>query len=107
MLSYSRIRACMKSKLKKILIAMGVVLLVGLGYFYVQMRNMAKVRGAFQVQREAQIDFWKEQGLSEEEIQEKLSELRGEGMGGGRMSGPGMAIMRTIGRMTGGRMRHP
>jgi len=96
-----------KSKFKKILLVIGVVLLVIVGYFYVQMRNMSKVRGAFQVQREAQINFWKEQGLSEEEIQEKLSELRGGQMGGGRMSGPAVGVMRIFGRMTGGRMRHP
>jgi len=96
-----------KSKFKKILLVIGVVLLVIVGYFYIQVRNMAKVRGAFQVQREAQINFWKEQGLSEEEIQEKLSELRGGQMGGGGMSGPAVGVMRVFGRMTGGRMRHP
>jgi len=96
-----------KSRLKKILIAIGVILVIIFGYFFVQVRKMVKIREAFQVQREAQVSFWEEQGLSEEEIQEKLSELRGGQMGEGRVSGPGMAIMRTVGRLTGGRMRHP
>jgi len=96
-----------KFNIKKILIATGVVLVIIFGYFFVQVKKMAKMRESFQVQREAQISFWKEQGFSEEEIQEKLSELREGQMGGGRISGPGMAIMRTIGRMTGGRMSHP
>jgi len=96
-----------KSRLKKILIAIGVILVIIFGYFFVQVRKMVKIRETFQVQREAQVSFWEEQGLSEEEIQEKLSELRGGQMGEGRVSGPGMAIMRTVGRLTGGRMRHP
>jgi len=96
-----------KFNFKKVLIATGVVLVIIFGYFFVQVKKMAKMRESFQVQREAQISFWKEQGFSEEEIQEKLSELREGQMGGGRISGPGMAIMRTIGRMTGGRMSHP
>jgi len=128
MLSNIRIRACinikeymseelekekqnkkpkLKSRLKKILIGIVIVLLVLVGLVANEFREMGKMREAFQVQREAQINFWKEQGLSEEEIDEKLSELRGEQMGAGRMSGPGMAIMRTIGRVTGGRMNHP
>jgi hypothetical protein len=96
-----------KSKIKKILIGIVIVLLVLFSLVANEFRKMRKMRESFQVQRDAQISFWKEQGLSEEEIQEKLSELRGGQMGGGRISGPGMAIMRTIGRMTGGRMNHP
>ncbi len=96
-----------KSNLKKILIAIGAVLIIVFGYFFVQVRKMVKIREAFQVQREAQISFWKEQGLSEEEIQEKLSELRGGQMGGGRVSGPAIGVMRVFGRITGGRMSHP
>ncbi len=96
-----------KPNIKKILIATGVVLVIIFGYFFVQVRKMVKVRESFQIQREAQISFWKEQGLSEEEIQKKLSELRGGQMGGGRMSGPAIGVMRVFGRITGGRMSHP
>lgn len=96
-----------KSRLKKILIAIGVVLVIISGYFFVQVRKMVKMRESFQVQREAQVSFWKEQGLSEEEIQEKLSELRGGQMGEGGMSGPAIGVMRGFGRLTGGRMSHP
>jgi flagellar basal body-associated protein FliL len=96
-----------KSNFKKILIAIGVVLVIVFGYFFVQVKKMAKMRESFQVQREAQISFWKEQWLSEEEIQEKLSELRGGQMGGGRVSGPAIGVMRVFGRLTGGRMSHP
>ena len=96
-----------KSVIKKILIGVTIVLLVLLGLVANEFRKMQKMRESFQVQRDAQLSFWKEQGLSEEEINEKLSELRGEQMGEGRISGPGMAIMRTMGRITGGRMRHP
>jgi len=96
-----------KPNFKKILIAIGAVLVIIFGYFFVQVRKMVKVRESFQVQREAQISFWKEQGLSEEEIQKKLSELRGGQMGGGRMSGPAIGVMRVFGRITGGRMSHP
>lgn len=96
-----------KSKLKKIITGVVIVLLVLVGLVTNEFRKMRKMRESLQVQREVQISFWKEQGLSEEEINEKLSVLRGEQMGGGSMSGPGMAIMRTIGRVTGGRMRHP
>jgi len=96
-----------KPNFKKILIAIGAVLVIIFGYFFVQVKKMAKMRESFQVQREAQISFWKEQGLSEEEIQEKLSELRGGQMGGGRISGPAIGVMRVFGRITGGRMSHP
>jgi len=96
-----------KPNFKKILIAIGVVLVIVFGYFFVQVKKMAKMRESFQIQREAQISFWKEQGLSEEEIQEKLSEVRGGQMGGGRMSGPAIGVMRVFGRITGGRMSHP
>jgi hypothetical protein len=97
----------MKPKIKKILIGIMIVLLVLLGLAANEFRKMSKMRESFQVQREAQISFWKEQGLSEEEIQEKLSELRGGQMGGGRVSGPAIGVMRVFGRLTGGRMSHP
>ncbi len=84
-----------------------IVLLVLLGLAANEFRKMRKMRESFQVQREVQISFWKEQGLSEEEIQEKLSELRGGQMGGGRISGPAIGVMRVFGRLTGGRMNHP
>ncbi len=96
-----------KPNFKKILIAIGVIILIFVGYFYIQVKKMAKIRESFQIQREAQISFWEEQGLSEEEIQEKLSELRGGQMGGGRVSGPAIGVMRVFGRITGGRMSHP
>lgn len=96
-----------KSRLKKILIGVAIVLLVLFGLVANEFKKMSKTRESFQIQRDAQISFWKEQGLSEKEIQAKLSELRSGEMGGGRMSGPAIGVMRVFGRLTGGRMSHP
>ena len=53
-------------------------------------------REAFETQRQVMIEYWEEQGLSDEEIQLKLKDLRQERIEGGeRPSGTG--IMRLFG----------
>jgi len=106
MLKESEKKPKKKFGFKKVLIGIGIVLVVLFGLAVNEVRKMKKMREAFQVQREAQVSFWKEQGLSEEEIEEKLSELRGGQMGEGRVSGPAIGVMRVFGRITGGR-GHP
>ena len=68
-----------KSKLKTIIIIfLFLVALLGIGYFKSQ-KDMKDKREAMEEQRQVMIDSWKDQGLSDEEIQEKLKTQRPEG----------------------------
>lgn len=61
-------------KVKIIAIIIGILVLVGTGYLYNQAKIADARRAEFQIQREELINFWTEQGMSEEEIQDKLRE---------------------------------
>lgn len=68
-----------KSKLKTIIIIVLILItLLVIGYLKTQ-KDMKVRRDATEEQRQVMIDSWKDQGLSEEEIQEKLKTQRPEG----------------------------
>ena len=49
------------------------------GFQYLKMRNaMEDRRMAMEIQRQVLVDSWKEEGLTDEQIEEKLSEMRPE-----------------------------
>ena len=64
---------------KIILIIVGLGIVIG-GYFlsnyFITQRQINKRREAMEKQMQVMQDFWAEQGLSEEEIQEKMKESR-------------------------------
>jgi len=68
-----------KSKLKTIIIIFLILIaLLGIGYFKSQ-KDMNYKREVIEEQRQVMIDSWKDQGLSDEEIQDKLKTQRLEG----------------------------
>jgi len=61
---------------KWLLVGMGAVILLVGGKYLLMRKQMGDRGGASEVQREVMIDYWKEQGLSDEEIAEKMTEQR-------------------------------
>ncbi len=90
-----------KSVLAKWVIVGLVVFVAFAGYkFFNAKKQMGARREANETQRQVMIDFWEEQGLSNEEIQLKLENLRQEKIDSGERSGRA-GVMRVLGG------RHP
>ncbi len=79
-------------------ITIGLIVIVAfVGFRYFSARNRASVkREAFETQRQVMIAHWEGQGLSDEEIQLKLEDLRQERIDSGERSS-GTGIMRILG----------
>ena len=85
-----------KSKLKTIIIIFLILIaLLGIGYFKSQ-KDMNDRREAVEEQRQVMIDSWKDQELSDEEIQEKLKTQRPEGSNPGEDPSLFQSIFRVI-----------
>lgn len=84
---------------KWLLIGLGVIVIWVSFNFYKNKKAADQHRAAMEEQRQVMIESWEAQGLSEEEIQEKLDSLRPTGVRDGkrRGDGNGMGIMRVIG----------
>jgi len=89
------------SKLKIILIV--IVILIGLGAwrYYSFTQQMAEQRQAMQIQRQKLVDYWQAQGLSQEEIDQKLIEERSATFEGRQPSLFG-SLIRSVRHTTGG-----
>jgi hypothetical protein len=86
-----------KSSSIKWFIAGSIILLVLFGYKYSMIKKeTSQKREAFDTQRKVMIVYWEEQGLSDEEIQEKLKNLQQERVDSGKRS-PRTDIMRILG----------
>jgi hypothetical protein len=86
-----------KSSSIKWFIAGSIIFLVLSGYKYSMIKKeTSQKREAFDTQRKVMIVYWEEQGLSDEEIQEKLINLRQERVDSGKKS-PRTDIMRILG----------
>jgi predicted negative regulator of RcsB-dependent stress response len=83
-----------KSSAKLLIIGAIFALLTFFGYrFFSFRKQMNERRQAMQEQRQVMIDHWKEQGLTDEEIEEKLRDFRPERMNHSQRP-PGMGVMR-------------
>lgn len=88
----------------KWLLGVIAVLLVSGGAFFLKIRRDSRLRQEqMQAQQEKLIQFYQDQGLTEEEIQEKLKEERGSGMPEGMAEHSDLerTIMRTFRQATG------
>jgi hypothetical protein len=86
-----------KGALKWIFIGVMVLLIVG-GYKYFSLRKEMEARRAeMQEQRQVMIDFYKDQGLSDEEIEEKMQEERKGDMNGERQHSSIFMIRKSLG----------
>lgn len=90
-----------KSKLKWFLfILVAVILFIGFNYFRAQkLRHQRRI--AMDEQRQVMIDAWKNQGLSQEQIDEKLKSERPNGLPDGKRPSGSINVLRML---TGG---HP
>ncbi|MBT3512232.1 MAG: hypothetical protein HN466_04080 [Candidatus Pacebacteria bacterium] len=91
-----------KPVFKWLLIGLGVVaVFVGLNYFKAQKLRNERM-AAVEEQRQVLIEGWEAQGLSDEEIKEKLDSLRPSGVPGEERpgGGSGIGLMKV---MSGGR----
>jgi uncharacterized protein HemX len=99
-----------KSKRKSILkwsLIILLVLAVFTGYkFYTVQKAMAARRETFEKQRQVMMEHWQEQGLSEEEIDQKMQEMRQERSGQAEDHPAGMSFFRMIRGGGGGRGFH-
>ncbi|MBT4124487.1 MAG: hypothetical protein HN981_04230 [Candidatus Pacebacteria bacterium] len=89
-----------KSWLKWVLILLGVVSIFTAFQFLKFQKQSAVRREATQIQQKKLVEFWESQGLSEEEIQEKLEEDRASNLPERETSIFG-SIMRTVRHSTG------
>ena len=79
-----------------LIVIVGLLILGGFKYFSFK-SQMDERRAEMQEQRQVMIDFYKDQGLSEEEIEEKMREERGGFDQGKRSSNPFFMIRRAMG----------
>jgi uncharacterized protein YpmS len=70
----------LKKWIKPLLISLLTLIVVGGALLYKSDLDAQARREAFQEQQDKMVDFWKEQGLTDEEIQEKLAENRAENL---------------------------
>jgi hypothetical protein len=88
-----------KSVIKWILIGLaGLILFIGFNYFKSQKLSQER-REQMDEQRQVLIDSWQEQGLTEEEIKEKLDSMISSGLGNGQRP---EGIFRVIQMVSGG-----
>lgn len=93
-----------KSKnFKTILIITAIIIGITSLKIYQTRKLSADRREAAQEQQEIMIESWKDQGLSDEEIEEKLKEIRLTNFDNQKSSGFGIVRMVTGGRGTGAR----
>ena len=85
---------------KWLLVGVGAVILLVGGKYLLMRKQIGDRSRAFEVQREVMIDYWKEQGLSDEEIAEKMIEERS--MTGERPEGMERPASSSFLRMVGG-----
>ena len=86
-----------KGFVKKGIIVVVITLLSFAGYKYISAKKQVNQRrSAFDTQRQVMIEFWEGQGLSDEEIQLKLNDLRQERIDNGERS-PRAGIIRMLG----------
>ncbi len=89
-----------KSPFLKWVLIVSVIGALFIGYRYFQAKkSMDERRAAIEEQRQVLIESWETQGLSEEEIQEKLDSIRPSGVPEGERpgGGNGMGIMKVMG----------
>jgi len=79
-----------------LIIVAGLLIFGGFKYFTFR-KQMDERRAEMQEQRQIMIDFYKDQGLSEEEIEEKMREQRDEFNQAERPSSPFFMIRRVMG----------
>ena len=89
-----------KSWLKWVLILLGIISIFTAFQFLKFQKQSAVRREATQIQQKKLVEFWESQGLSEEEIQEKLEEDRASNLPERETSIFG-SIMRTVRHSTG------
>jgi predicted negative regulator of RcsB-dependent stress response len=82
---------------KRWIVVVVIILASFAGYKYVSAKKqMGQRRAASETQRQVMIEFWEGQGLSDEEIQLKLNDLRQERIDNGERS-PRAGIIRMLG----------
>jgi len=95
-----------KKKIKNLKIILVIILIIaGITSFKIYQTRKLSIdrREAAQEQQEIMIESWKAQGLSDEEIEEKLAEIRQTNFDSQKSSGFGIVRMVTGGRGAGAR----
>ena len=78
-----------------------IALFLFVGFNYLKVRKLRSQRmDEMEEQRQVLIESWRNQGLTEEEIEEKLATMRQNGLPVNQRSESGIGIMRAV---TGGR----